>query len=193
VWVPALAECAVVLANNGLLPDGWNEEVLRALTGSPFRTIIGHTLPPVLLGAAALAVVGTSIRTAAYAALGNQFTYHLALRDDYVLVTKFPYTVVRHPSYLGYFATLAGAALMLVPRDGWARAVFAPWVASAPHTPGKLAAGAAAAGVVTANALMVLAFRARVNVEDEMMRDQFGQQWDKWAKKVPNQIIPYVW
>jgi protein-S-isoprenylcysteine O-methyltransferase Ste14 len=71
--------------------------------------------------------------------------------------------------------------------------VFAPWVASAPRTPAKLAAGAAAAGVVTANALMVLAFRARVNVEDEMMRDQFGQQWDKWAKKVPNQIVPYVW
>jgi protein-S-isoprenylcysteine O-methyltransferase Ste14 len=193
VWIPALAECALVLANNGLLPAGWNEHVLRLITGTPLRTLAARTLPPVLLAGASLAALGTSIRIAAYDALGKQFTYEVAIRDDYALVTTFPYTLVRHPSYLGSAATIAGVGCMLAPWDGWARAVFVPWLVSRPRTLGKVAAGAAATGFVGFNLLTLVMFHSRAGAEDRMLRRQFGRRWDEWAERVPNQIIPYVW
>jgi protein-S-isoprenylcysteine O-methyltransferase Ste14 len=192
-WLPVLAECAIVLANNGLLPTGWNERALALLIGSPCCTLLAQTLPPVLIGAAALATVGTSIRVAAYTALGRQFTYEVAIRDDYALVTAFPYNLVRHPSYLGIISTMAGACLSLAPRGGWARAVFGPWLVSKPLSLGKVAAVAAVVGVVTSNVLAVVMFRSRLNREDVMLRKLFGRQWDEWAERVPNQIIPYMW
>jgi protein-S-isoprenylcysteine O-methyltransferase Ste14 len=192
-WLPVLAECAIVLANNGLLPTGRNERALALLIDTPSRTLVAQTLPPVLIGAAVLATAGTSIRMAAYTALGRQLTYGVAIRDDYALVTAFPYNLVRHPSYLGIISTMAGAYLSLTPRDGWARAVFGPWLVSKPLSLEKIAAVAAAAGVVTSNVLAVMMFRLRLNREDVMLRKLFGRQWDEWAERVPNQIIPYMW
>jgi protein-S-isoprenylcysteine O-methyltransferase Ste14 len=193
VWVPALAECAIVLANRGLLPDGWNARVLRFLTGSPLPGRVARAFSPLLLGAAGLALAGSALRTSAYRALGRQFTFDLALNKDYSLVTTFPYNIVRHPAYLGSVATIAGFGLMLAPRDGWARAVLAPWIAAAPADPRRAAAAAYAAGLAATYALTLAMFGSRVHVEDAMLRKQFGPQWDEWAKRVPYQIIPYVW
>jgi protein-S-isoprenylcysteine O-methyltransferase Ste14 len=193
VWVPTLAECAIVLANRGLLPDGWNEQVLRFFTGSPLPGRVAHTLSPLLVSAAGLALAGAYVRTSAYRALGRQFTYDLALGQDYRLVTSFPYNLVRHPAYLGAAAVIASVGLSAASRDGWTRAVLVPWVAAAPTDPRRAAAAAYAAGLAGMYALTLMMFGSRVHVEDAMLRKQFGQQWDEWSKRVPNQIIPYVW
>jgi protein-S-isoprenylcysteine O-methyltransferase Ste14 len=191
--MPALVESAIVLANRGLLPDGWNEEFLRFLTCSPLPGRVARSFPPLLAGAAGLALFGAYIRTSAYRALGRQFTFNLALGKDFSLVTRFPYNIVRHPAYLGSVATVTGVALALAPRDGWARAVVAPWVSAAPAHPLRIAAVAYAAGLAVTNALGIFMFASRAPVEDAMLRRQFGQEWDEWAERVPYRIVPFIW
>jgi protein-S-isoprenylcysteine O-methyltransferase Ste14 len=29
-------------------------------------------------------------------------------------------------------------------------------------------------------------------VEDEMLHEQFGQEWEDWARRVPYQVVPFV-
>ena len=33
----------------------------------------------------------------------------------------------------------------------------------------------------------------RTKQEDEMLREEFGEEWEEWAKRTPHRLIPYVW
>jgi len=33
----------------------------------------------------------------------------------------------------------------------------------------------------------------RMSVEDDILRKQFGAEWDNWAKRVPYRVIPGVY
>ena len=33
----------------------------------------------------------------------------------------------------------------------------------------------------------------RVDREDQMMRKEFGEEWEKWAKKTPHRLIPFLY
>jgi protein-S-isoprenylcysteine O-methyltransferase Ste14 len=193
VWVPALIESAVILAKNGRYPGDWNRLILGHF-GGPTRGafVAGHLSKLVLVGAA-VAVAGTSFRTAAYRALGRHFTYELALKKEHTLIKGFPYTVVRHPSYTGWLVTYAGVGLALAaPRDGWLRAVFFPWVTNGPVTSTKVAAVGGAVLAFGALSFMLPLIKSRVDVEDEMLHEQFGQEWEDWARRVPYQVVPFV-
>jgi protein-S-isoprenylcysteine O-methyltransferase Ste14 len=42
-------------------------------------------------------------------------------------------------------------------------------------------------------AFVVSVFIARVKKEDDMLRIEFKEEWDKWASKVPYRLIPYIY
>jgi len=70
--------------------------------------------PPayIRLGAAS-AAFGIYLCVSAARCLGGMFRYQTALTPGHRLVTTGPYSLVRHPMYLGYVLTLSGAAAMI--------------------------------------------------------------------------------
>ena len=56
-----------------------------------------------------LTAAGGLLRLWCYQTLGRFFTWDLAVRKDHKLVTIGPYSIVRHPSYLG--GTMMGVGL----------------------------------------------------------------------------------
>jgi protein-S-isoprenylcysteine O-methyltransferase Ste14 len=145
-----------------------------------------------MVAGATFAIAGTAFRLSAYRTLGRHFTFELALLQSHRLVTAYPYNIVRHPSYTGYLATMAGASLVLSTRDGWMRAALFPWLASAHATPAKMAvAGLGALGVAMYTFVTVMFF-SRMGAEDKMLRKRFGAQWDAWASRVSYKIVPFV-
>jgi protein-S-isoprenylcysteine O-methyltransferase Ste14 len=189
VWIPALVESALVLAQEGYLPAHWSSMIMDTCAGPITR---GQLLSPLVVAGAALALAGTAFRLSAYRTLGRHFTFELAVQKDHALVTAYPYNIVRHPSYTGYLATMAGAGLALGTRDGWVRAALVPWLARAPATPAKVSAAAYGGLGLGLYAFMAGMFLWRVGAEDAMMRKQFGPQWDAWARRVPYEIVPFV-
>jgi protein-S-isoprenylcysteine O-methyltransferase Ste14 len=135
----------------------------------------------------AVCVLGCALRRSAYAALGRAFTFELAVAPRQRLVTAFPYSIVRHPSYLGGFAGALGADLALFgARGGWARDVLLPRLrVDAPAI--------ATLGIGMCVALQVVLFAglgARVPSEDRMMKEHFGREWEEWARRVPYKLVP---
>lgn len=55
--------------------------------------------------------LGGFIRYFCYRELGRLFTFELSLRADHKLVTTGPYSVVRHPGYLGVILCISGVVI----------------------------------------------------------------------------------
>ncbi|KAL1748863.1 hypothetical protein HDZ31DRAFT_28824 [Schizophyllum fasciatum] len=173
--VPVLLEVAVILAGNfsnaplapwvlrTLLPPGG----LRALTfTAPF--VIGW----------ALNLAGTLLRIHCYRTLDRLFTFELAVQREHKLVTDGVYSIVRHPSYTAAIIMFFGCfAVQLFP-GSWLHeyvgfALTAGWV-------------------MIQGALLTVGVCERMPREDDMLRKEFGQQWDEWAKRVPYRLIPGI-
>lgn len=115
--------------------------------------------------------------------MGRHFTHHLSIRKNHALVTAGPYSIVRHPGYACSWIALSGMSLVyaspgsFVRSSGWlsthfGRAVFGVWLAQV--------------------ALSVVLSRARSISEDAMLRKHFGEEWDRWSKRVPYRIVPGI-
>ncbi|KAI0948030.1 hypothetical protein AcW1_009644 [Taiwanofungus camphoratus] len=132
----------------------------------------------------ALATVGGYIRWSCYRALGRLFTYEITIRKDHQLVTSGPYSWVRHPSYTSAVTAVVGMGICYGARGSWLRecGVLA--------TPGGQF-------VSWAYVLLVLygstAVAMRTPQEDKLLKGQFGEQWDEWAKKVPYRLVPGIY
>lgn len=55
---------------------------------------------------------------------------------------------------------------------------------------GRIAGGVYMLQVI---ASMVAIPLARIPMEDAMLRKQFGQEWEEWARRVPYALIPGVY
>jgi protein-S-isoprenylcysteine O-methyltransferase len=110
-----------------------------------------------LLAGAALVVAGQALRSAAMATAGRSFTHLVATRRraGHELVTRGVYAVLRHPSYLGWFAWSVGTQVLLA-------------------NPVCAAAYAAAAWRF---------FAARAPFEEEALVDFFGAEYVRYARR----------
>lgn len=126
---------------------------------------------------------GTYIRRSCYQALGRMFTFELSLRKNHQLVTSGPYSVVRHPSYIGGALALFGALACYTSSGSWFRecsGFFPPSWTESVVLSCWLIAGLTGWLVIS----------PRLEKEDAMLRNQFGSQWDAWAADVPHKLIP---
>jgi protein-S-isoprenylcysteine O-methyltransferase len=116
-----------------------------------------------LLGAVVL-LSGVAFRLWAIRTLGRFFKLVVVIQDEHRLITAGPYSRLRHPSYTG--ALLAALGL-------------------------GLAAGSAL-GAAVAVIAGILGLAPRIAVEERVMRERFGAEYQTWAAHT-HRLIPGVW
>jgi protein-S-isoprenylcysteine O-methyltransferase Ste14 len=117
--------------------------------------------------------VGGYIRLAAYGGLGKSFTFLLAAPDH--LITDGIYRWIQHPSYTGLALLTAGCEGLFLRWD----ATPACWVS------GEILARLDGWGVTAVVGVLVLnvwVCATRVRDEEEMLRQQFGKEWEVWHR-----------
>lgn len=129
-------------------------------------------------------VFGASLRLECYRTLGRHFTFELSLRKDQALITHGPYSIVRHPSYIGTMSVTTGMVLCQLGSGSWLSQCGA-----FNYTVGIVAALVWALILKSVDVMLL----ARISKEDAVLRKEFGVQWDSWAKKTPYKLIPFVY
>ena len=132
---------------------------------SPLFAIADYPLNPVVFLAGVLvAASGLWLFRQSHVELGKNWSISLDLREGHQLVTSGLYRHVRHPMYTSIFLYALGQALV-VPN----------WIAG----PANLAA-------------FLVLFAVRVQSEEQMMADKFGDQYRNYLAKT-KRLIPGIW
>ncbi|KAN0079846.1 hypothetical protein V8E55_009412 [Tylopilus felleus] len=178
--IPCIAELAVILAIH--FPSTLSTEVLShlVLSGQPPTAHVNRYF---LLGSV-IAAIGGLGRLWCFRALGRHFTHHLAVRKDHALVTTGPYALVRHPGYLFGQLSALGMSLVIASPGSFMRRCG--WLGT---TVGRVVIGVWAMQNVLGWVLSV----ARCRSEDALLRAQFGEEWERYARRVPYRMIPNVY
>ena len=116
---------------------------------------------PFWLGAA-VTVAGLSFAVWAREHLGRNWSRSVTIKKDHDLITTGPYAAVRHPIYTGILAGFIGTAIAL-----------------------SQVRGAIACG------LIFLVFWAKLRMEEEWMRSQFGDRYVAYTRRT-TALIPYL-
>ena len=97
-------------------------------------------------------------------ALKNNWSPYLELNKEHKLITTGVYSIVRHPMYTSFMLTIIGNGLILA---NWFILGF---------------------GL----AVSVISYIIRLDDEERMMEDYFGDEYREYKKKTPKRIIPFV-
>ncbi|KIL55286.1 hypothetical protein M378DRAFT_173751 [Amanita muscaria Koide BX008] len=179
-WLVASAEIAVLTAS--VFPSlPISQPLLDTLLYEGDASQIRLTKFALL--AVPLALIGTMIRVQCFQALGKHFTFELCIHADHVLVTTGPYSIVRHPSYVGVIANFLSLCALHGTNGSWIREsgvmnnIFGQilvYTFIGYFIPG------------------IIAMLRRMSEEDRELRARFGKQWDEWAARVPYSLIPGI-
>lgn len=112
----------------------------------------------------ALLIGGISLRLWAILTLGRYFTATVQVRDGQKIVTTGPYAIVRHPSYLGAYVAILGSAIFLQAQIGF----------------------------VVSALLMFLAYRFRIQTEEQVLVGAYGEVYQDYQLRT-RRMIPFVW
>ena len=118
-------------------------------------------LPGQVVAGWAVGLVGIYVFWRSHADLGKNWSPHLEVREGHRLITGGIYARMRHPMYTAIFLITIAQLLILT-----------NWIAGP-------------AGLVT----FLLLYIVRIGPEEQMMRDQFGADWDAYAARTPR-LIP---
>ncbi|KAF9043681.1 hypothetical protein BDP27DRAFT_1455145 [Rhodocollybia butyracea] len=174
---------SVVIVSTHFETNIFAETVLNILTRNDvdIPTRSDPTITPVFLVGFFLCFCGAYGRWASYHALGHLFTYEVSIRDQHRLITTFPYSVVRHPSYTSSVVVFTGITPCLLGPGSW---IFECRLL-------ELWAVEVISVVVTAfYAYILYLVLSRMDNEDKMMKKEFGRQWDEWAGRVRYKLVP---
>ncbi|EJF63658.1 ICMT-domain-containing protein [Dichomitus squalens LYAD-421 SS1] len=131
-----------------------------------------------------LILSGGLFRLWAMRTLGQFFVMEVSLQKDHKLVKSGPYALVRHPSYVGYMFVIFGDVLLLLGGGSYLSAIGV-WQS---RVWGALACLVAGRSLFVATVLMP----SRAGREDAVLREEFGTEWEAWARQTPYKLIPYV-
>jgi protein-S-isoprenylcysteine O-methyltransferase Ste14 len=95
--------------------------------------------------------------------LGKQWSLEARLIEGHKLVSTGVYQIVRHPIYTAMLGMLVATGI-----------VFSHWIA-----------------LVAAIAVFLIGTRIRTQIEERLLRDAFGREFEDWRAKVPG-LVPFV-
>lgn len=128
-------------------------------------------LPPLIphdtgLSIGGLVLVGFAVILLVWArrATRNNYSGHLMVSNDQVLVQSGPYRLIRHPAYASFLGMSLGVGL------GYSSLI----------------------GLCAVVILLIPAFIYRISVEEKLLIGQFGQQYLDYASKTAR-LIPGLW
>ncbi|CAL1703650.1 unnamed protein product [Somion occarium] len=139
---------------------------------------------PAFLVGTALVFTGSFLRLWCYRHLGKQFTFELSLRKDDKLVTTGPYSLVRHPSYLGSIFSITGMLLCQMGAGSW-------WKEGG--IVGTKFGTVYDVVLFVLVAIFELSLVRRTEKEDTVLRKEFRTQWEAWARTTPFKLVPGVY
>ena len=99
--------------------------------------------------------------TAAVRTLGKQWSLQARVLEHHELIRRGPYRIVRHPIYTGIFGMLVVSGL-----------AHGHWL-----------------GLVVASIVYFFGTMMRIRSEEKLLREQFGSQYEAYARQVPA-LIP---
>jgi protein-S-isoprenylcysteine O-methyltransferase Ste14 len=140
--------------------------------------------------ATALMLLGSELRLWAYRALGVHFTLELRVLEQHKLITSGPYQWVRHPGYTGALGFICGLAMWLFARGTFVSECLIGersswgWSLCA-----KGLRGCYAFSCTTA--FIFLPYR--VNVEEDMLRKEFKEEYEKFSETTKWKFVPLIW
>ncbi len=109
-------------------------------------------------------LIGLTIRSWSLRLLGKYFSRNVEVESEQDLVGSGPYRILRHPSYLGLFLLTLGVLLFI----------------------------ANLIGIVIVFPVMLIALSYRMKIEEQMMLDNVGKEYERWRRK-RYKIIPYIY
>jgi len=140
---------------------------------------------PVFVVGSLLSCFAGLLRLACYRTLGRHFTFELSVRKEHKLITAGPYSIVRHPAYLGSVCYFTGLLLCQFSSGSW-------WTEGNLWSTG-LGKVVGAWWLTLIGFLLVSMVVIRVPKEDRVMREEFGKQWVEWAKRTPYKVVPGIY
>ena len=124
-----------------------------------YRLLYSPTLASYLAGAA-ITLAGLLFAVWARRHLGANWSRSVTLKEGHELITSGPYRLVRHPIYTGLLTGFVGTAIALAQVRG-----------------------------VVAFVLVLLALWLKWRLEEKWMREEFGQTYAEYARRVPA-VVP---
>jgi protein-S-isoprenylcysteine O-methyltransferase Ste14 len=107
---------------------------------------------------------GVALRNYSIKILGKHFTPTIQLQQDHDLITTGPYSVIRHPSYLGALMAIVGIAIFFNSLIGTLAACIA----------------------------MMIAYIVRITAEEKALKSLFGSKYQEYQKRT-KKLIPFLW
>ncbi|THH12806.1 hypothetical protein EW146_g7339 [Bondarzewia mesenterica] len=147
-------------------------------------TPVSIRITPTFIIGLSLILLCAYIRTACYRALGHFFTFEVSILPKQKLVTSGPYAWVRHPSYTGALFGLAGVAVMVLSNGSWARECG--WLGTKVGNIFKMAFMLCISG-------FSIVFVWRTYREDELLKEEFGLDWETWRRSVRYKLVPWIY
>ena len=132
-----------------------------------------------LVSGTLLTTLGSVLRLSSFKSLGHHFTYQLAILPSHKLVTTGPYAYIRHPSYTALPFIILGCALSFTSHG----TVLRGWIGES-NTDGVVLS------VLIALLYVGWRFVERAEAEDEVLKEEFGKEWEEWARVVKSRFIP---
>jgi protein-S-isoprenylcysteine O-methyltransferase Ste14 len=126
-----------------------------------YRQLWPPGLWPFWIGAV-VTVAGLLFAVWARQYLGGNWSSSVTIKQDHELITTGPYSLVRHPIYTGILTGFLGTAIALSQVRGFAASV-----------------------------LMFIGYWAKLRMEEEWMRSQFGETYAIYSHRTAA-LVPYV-
>lgn len=230
VWVATLADAIATsisyyqLQSSPQLPRSVcphpSSSILDAYIPSPSPTYQPHSplfSPSLLLAIGSLAVFfGAILRLWCFQALGHLFTFEVTIHPTHSLVTKGPYSFVRHPSYTGVWFTLIGSTFVGLASGGWISecwlspsllnfnvAVPSSWIGQTEPFEG-ISFSLWTFSIMQVIVFALIAFwlvkityalkstHKRLHIEDIELHKVFGTTWEEYAQRVRWKLVPGI-
>ncbi|KAK1226359.1 hypothetical protein PQX77_010666 [Marasmius sp. AFHP31] len=190
VYVSTICECLFVLRSRYPLLPNFLPQVWMRGGVSLTSTLETARLITLLSG-----VTAFCIRLRCQNLLGGSFKWHIAglgepdekllAERPSKLITTGPYAYIRHPSYAGALHGYIALTVYYLLPGSWLQESEALYTWT-----GTLAVSACV-GMWTSFTILYIVLR--LDIEEEVLEKQFGEEWKKWSERVRWRIIPGVW